>query len=98
MLSLFTALSCALVLATGATATPARRATCTPNAQGAGVSIQSSGTSGLEWGVNSTPQSGFVLAGHSFRGLAAPDYHIQQNGQIPASFVIKYVFVQLDAA
>lgn len=89
MLSLFAAVSCAFMLATGAAATPARRATCTPNAQGAGVSIESL-VSGLEWGVSSTPASGSVLIGESFRGLAAPDFHVQEDGQVATSFIIRY--------
>lgn len=89
MLSLFAAVSCAFVLATGVTATHARRATCTPNAQGAGVSIESL-VPGLEWGVSSTPASGSVLIGESFRGLATPDFHVQQDGQVATSFIIRY--------
>ncbi|KAE9395981.1 hypothetical protein BT96DRAFT_942017 [Gymnopus androsaceus JB14] len=54
-----------------------------------GVSIQS--LSGLEWGVETTPQSGVVLIGESFRGFAAPDFHVQQNGQVPASYIIRDV-------
>jgi len=93
MHSLFAVVSVAVILASsGVSATPFRRAACIlgiPNAQGAGVSIQS--LSGLEWGVETTPQSGVVLIGESFRGFAAPDFHVQQNGQVPASYIIRDV-------
>ncbi|KAE9395969.1 hypothetical protein BT96DRAFT_922432 [Gymnopus androsaceus JB14] len=79
-----------MLASSGVSATPFRRATCTPNAQGAGVSIESL-VSGLEWGVENTPQIGDVLIGESFRGLAAPDFHVQQNGQVPTSFTIRDV-------
>ena len=75
-----------------ANSAPVARATCAPNVQGSGVSIVSIGYSGLEWGdQDTTPTNWDVLTGKSYRGLAAPDFHVQQSGQFPTSFVIKYV-------
>ncbi|KAE9383072.1 hypothetical protein BT96DRAFT_1027391 [Gymnopus androsaceus JB14] len=59
-----------------ASANPIARSTCTPNAQGAAVSIVSSSSSAWEWSdLNTTPANEDVLYG-------APD------GQYPPSFVI----------
>ncbi|KAE9387068.1 hypothetical protein BT96DRAFT_1081507 [Gymnopus androsaceus JB14] len=88
MLSFFASFFVAAAI-TSVYATPLTRLTCTPNAQGYSVSIVSVVNSVLEWGVESTPANSEVLIGESFRGLAAPDFHVQQSGQDPDSFVIK---------
>ncbi|KAF5387508.1 hypothetical protein D9757_006535 [Collybiopsis confluens] len=93
MVSLFTTVFAALALAgSSVSATPLARDTCAPNAQGSGVSIVSAQFGSLEWGDhNATPAVGDVLGFSSARGLAATDFHVQQSGQFPASFIIKDV-------
>ncbi|THV05679.1 hypothetical protein K435DRAFT_960949 [Dendrothele bispora CBS 962.96] len=83
----------ALLAATAVSGTPleARQATtCHPNAQGAGVSIVNTGNPSLEWGVASANVNARVISS-SFRGLAQPDWHVQQNGQSDPSYVIRDV-------
>ncbi|KAF5360259.1 hypothetical protein D9758_009173 [Tetrapyrgos nigripes] len=63
--------------------------TCTPNAQGSGVSVVSLANPALELGVATSSISGTRLVSSSFRGIAAPEFHIQQDGQ--ASFVVRDV-------
>ncbi|KIK58223.1 hypothetical protein GYMLUDRAFT_246259 [Collybiopsis luxurians FD-317 M1] len=93
MFSLLTSVVAAIAFASaGVSATPVARGTCAPNAQGSGVSIESVQYSGLEWGDhNTTPTNGDVIVSSSFRGLAAPDFHVQQSGQVPTSYIIRDV-------
>ncbi|KAF5387541.1 hypothetical protein D9757_006540 [Collybiopsis confluens] len=93
MVSLFTAVFAALALVgSSGSATPLARDTCAPNAQGAGVSIVSVQNSKREWGDhNAPPFYGDVLVSSSSRGLTVPDFHVQQSGQFPTSYVIKDV-------
>ncbi|THV05676.1 hypothetical protein K435DRAFT_849673 [Dendrothele bispora CBS 962.96] len=65
---------------------------CNPNVMGAGVSIVNTGNSKLEWGVASSPPAvNDQLVSKSFRGLSAPDWHVQQNGQVIPGYIIKDV-------
>ncbi|KAF5361600.1 hypothetical protein D9758_007316 [Tetrapyrgos nigripes] len=80
--SFFTLAALAATAIVQATPLTTRQAnTCTPNAQGSGVSIVSLAHSGLELG-SSAPASA---------GLAAPDFHIQQDGQAMPSFAVRDV-------
>jgi len=91
MLSLSTIVSAAVALTSvGVYANPVARSTCSPNAQGAGVSIVSVANAGLEWGdANTTPVDGDVLTAISSGGL--PNFHVSQSGQFPTSYIIKDV-------
>jgi hypothetical protein len=91
MFTLFPAVSLVLALSSiSVSATPLGRSTCTPNAQGAAVSIVSSADGTLKWGdANPTPAIGDALSALSFDG-DSPDFHVAQSGQFPDSFVIKY--------
>jgi len=74
---------------------------CYPNAMGAGVSLismQYGRVPYMELGTSFTPTPGLGLVGHSFRtsttGPITPawitaDWHLQQNGQDPPSYIIK---------
>ncbi|KAF5392875.1 hypothetical protein D9757_000859 [Collybiopsis confluens] len=70
----------------GASANPVRRDTCNPNTQGQPVSIQSTYTPGLEWGIASPSDT--LIVGESYRGLDAPDWNVLQTGQFPTSYLI----------
>ncbi|KAE9382909.1 hypothetical protein BT96DRAFT_1009887 [Gymnopus androsaceus JB14] len=67
-----------------ASANPIARSTCTPNAQGAAVSIVSSASSAWEWSdLNTTPANEDVLYGAPVGGFAPPNFHLSQDGQYP---------------
>ncbi|KAF5353680.1 hypothetical protein D9758_008659 [Tetrapyrgos nigripes] len=90
--SFFTLVALSATAIVQATPLTTRQAnTCTPNAQGSGVSIVSLANPALELGVSSSPISGTRLVSSSFRGLAAPDFHIQQDGQAMPSFAVRDV-------
>ncbi|KAF9074301.1 hypothetical protein BDP27DRAFT_1316828 [Rhodocollybia butyracea] len=92
MFTLLPAVSLVLALCSiSVSATPLGRSTCTPNAQGAAVSIVSSADGTLKWGdANPTPTVGDVLSALSFDG-DSPNFHVAQSGQFPTSFVINDV-------
>ncbi|KAK7461066.1 hypothetical protein VKT23_008995 [Stygiomarasmius scandens] len=93
MFSSFKVSALALLVATAVSGTPleSRQATtCHPNAMGAGVSIINTGNPNLEWGVASATVNARLVSS-SFRGLAAADWHIQQNGQSTPAYVIRDV-------
>ncbi|KAF9064627.1 hypothetical protein BDP27DRAFT_1367043 [Rhodocollybia butyracea] len=88
MFSFSTIVSTAVMLASvGAYATPVARSTCSPNAQGAPVSIVSADHwRDLKWGdANSPPVNGDVIIGAS----TALPVHVSQSGQFPTSYIIK---------
>ncbi|KAF9029763.1 hypothetical protein BDP27DRAFT_1436463 [Rhodocollybia butyracea] len=87
MFSFSTIVSAAVMLTSvGVYATPVARSTCSPNAQGAAVSIVSDAHHGLKWGdANSSPFNGDVIIAAS----TALPVHVSQSGQFPTSFIIK---------
>ncbi|KAK7438211.1 hypothetical protein VKT23_018142 [Stygiomarasmius scandens] len=71
---------------------------CLPNAMGAGVSFINwhfDRIPYMELGIGSVPQAGVPLIGSSFRsqnitlGWYTADWHLQQNGQDPPSYIIR---------
>ncbi|KAK7050515.1 hypothetical protein R3P38DRAFT_2865590, partial [Favolaschia claudopus] len=65
-------------------ATPAPRASCSPNLEGAGVSIIAGS---VEWSVSS-PVAGTLL-GHNAESKATAEWHVQQTGTTPATYFVK---------
>ncbi|KAK7052158.1 hypothetical protein R3P38DRAFT_2858888 [Favolaschia claudopus] len=77
------------LLSTFVTATPAPRASCNPNFEGAGVSIIDNS---VEWGV-SPPVAGTVLS-HILGGFppnATAEWHVQQTGAFPTTYIVKEI-------
>ncbi|KIK68262.1 hypothetical protein GYMLUDRAFT_237342 [Collybiopsis luxurians FD-317 M1] len=82
--------------AIGTSANPVRRApSCNPNAQGQPVSVRSTYSSGLEWGL-AAPSDTLIIS-ESYRGLDSPDWYVRQSGQYPTSYFITDITTGLAA-
>ncbi|KAK7438206.1 hypothetical protein VKT23_018136 [Stygiomarasmius scandens] len=65
---------------------------CYPNAMGAGVSLismQYGRIPYMELGISFTPRPGLPLIGSITPAWITVDWHLQQNGQDPPSYIIK---------
>lgn len=89
MFKISVALSLSAILLAGASATPLRRDSCNPNAQGSPVSIQNAAT-GLEWIVF---DNGVNVGALPFAGSITRQWFIPQTGQATPSYFIELVAV-----
>lgn len=89
MFKTLVALSLSAILLTGALATPLRRDSCNPNAQGKPVSIQNAAT-GVEWSVASDDVEVTITP---FAGSTTRQWLLPQTGEFPTTYFFQLVSI-----